>query len=78
MIVYVSFPKRVKAMVVHKKMIVTETVTNIMDVNNICIEVTLLTNGGMEMENYVRVLVAPGSVYKWCTSSKNSLVAHQF
>ena len=76
--VYVSFPKRVKAVVVHKKYIVSNTVMNVMDVNNICIEVTLLTNGGMELENYVRVLVAPGSVYKWCTSSKNSLVAHQF
>ena len=77
-IVYVSFPKRVKAVVVHKKYIVSNTVMNVMDVNNICIEVTLLTNGGKEMENYAHVLISPGSVYKWCTSSKNSLIAHQF
>ena len=77
-IVNVNFTKRVKAIVVHKNLIITDTVTNIMDVNNIGIEVSLLTNGGKEMENYTHVLISPGSVYKWCTSSKNSLVAHQF
>ena len=73
-----TFPKRVKAIVVHKKFIVKNTVANIMDVDNICVEVTLLTNGGNELTNYTRALFSPGSVYKWCTSSKNSLIAHQF
>ena len=73
-----NFPKRVKAIVVHQKMIVKNSVTNIMDVENICVEVTLLTNGGDELPNYTRTLFSPGCVYKWCTASKNSLIAHQF
>ena len=61
-----------------QKFVVKDSVANIMDVDNICVEVTLLTNGGNEMNNYTRALFSPGPVYKWCTSSKNSLIAHQF
>ena len=57
-----NFPKRVKAIVVHKKFIVKNSVANIMDVDNICVEVTLLTNGGNELTNYTRALFSPGSV----------------
>ena len=49
-----------------------------MDVDNIFVEVTLLKNGGKEIENYTHVLFSSESVYKRCTNSKNSLVAHQF
>ena len=73
-----TFPKRVKAIVVHQKFIVKKSVANILDVDNTCVEVTLLTIGGNELTNYTRALFSPGSVYKWCTSSKNSLIAHQF
>ena len=35
-----TFPKRVKAIVVHKKFIVKDTVANIMDVDNFFVEVS--------------------------------------
>jgi len=73
-----SFPKYVKAIVVHKKILVKESVINQINVDNMCLEVTLLGNGGKIMNGYEKALFEPGVVNHWCTKSVNSLVAHQF
>ena len=71
-----KFPKKVRAIVVHRKVKTKDNALGTLDLDNIAIEVTLLGEGGNPINNYTEVLFQPYCVYKWVTNSKNSLVTH--
>jgi len=76
--IYSTFPRNVKAIVIHKKLVSKELLVECLSIDNVCIEVTLLFKGGVTMENYAKTLFIPAVVQKWCISSSNSLICHQF
>ena len=71
-----KMPKHVKAMVVHRRMEIKETVNDLLSIDNLAIEVTLLGKVGDPIENFEEVLYTPHSVYHWICKSKDSLVTH--
>ena len=71
-----SFPKLVKAMVIHRKILLNENVIDTISIDNVGIEVTLLGNYGDVMNLYDKVLYSPTLVFQWVTRTNNTLVTH--
>ena len=76
--VLTSMPTNIKAIIVHRKLLIKNSVITLMNVDNMCIEVTLLTFNGEKMDGYHLVLFTPGIVAKSIMQSKNSLIGHKF
>ena len=71
-----QFPKKVRAIVVHRKVKTKDNALGTLDEDNVAIEVTLLKEGDEPFDEYKEALFEPFCVYKWITNSKNSLVSH--
>ena len=71
-----SFPKLIKAIVIHRRLLISDNFIGDVTIDNIAIEVTLLGTMGDPVEEYKEALFSPMSVYQWVCKSKNSLVTH--
>ena len=74
--IFEKLPKKVRAIVVHRKVKTKDNALGTLDVDNVALEVTLLGEGGDPITGYKEELFKAFCVYKWITNSKNSLVAH--
>ena len=77
-VVMETIPKKVRALVVHRKINIKDNAFGTLDDDNVAIEVTLLREGGDPFEDYKEALFRPFCVYKWITHNKSSLVTHCF
>ena len=72
--VLLTIPKKgVKALVIHRKLVINKNVMMTLDFDNVAIEVTLLGDGGYPKSNYEKVLFTPSAVNTWVTFSQNRL-----
>ena len=70
-------PRKQKALVIHKRFIITPEIYLCEDPSNICIECTFLGDGGYPTPEYHRALFKVASVASYVQKSKTNCVASQ-
>ena len=73
-LVYVELPRKIKAIIVHKKYIIEQNLSNISQHDNVCVECTLLGDYGNVIEKYNKALFTKHCVTRHIGKSKNNLV----
>ena len=70
-----SMPKKIRGLQIHNKFYVSfdEALLN-NDITNICIECTIIDQGGLKNPDYTKVLFKPVHVNKFVNSSQTNLV----
>ena len=54
--IYGELPTKIKAIIVHKKLIIEDNISLMSPHDNVCIECTLLGDLGLPMQNYTEAL----------------------
>ena len=73
-LVYVEVPRKVKAIILHKKYIIEENLSLLSQHVNVCIECTLLGDFGKVIDNYSKALFTNLCIIRHVGRSKNNLV----
>ena len=74
-IVLPNLPKRIKGIQIHKKMFIDNNDNfSTIDITNVCIECTLILDGGIKPVEYNRVLFKPVQIAQFVTQSQSNLV----
>ena len=73
-LVYVELPRKIKAIIVHKKYIIEQNLSNISQHDNVCVECTLLGDYGNVIDKYNKALFTKHCVTRHIGKSKNNLV----
>ena len=70
-----SMPKKVRALQIHNKYYVCFDESNInKDITNVCVECTIINQGGLKNTEYTKVLFKPVHVNGFIIRSQSSLV----
>jgi len=70
-----GFPIRnVRAVVLHRRLVIDKTIVNPLQSSNYCIECTILRDGGEKDPRFTLVLFHPGDVGSYITRSKANLI----
>ena len=75
-IVYNELPKKIKALIVSKKYIIGDNISQISQKENVCVECTLLGEFGKPMEKYTDALFKKICIIRHIGKSKNNLVVN--
>ena len=72
--VFVTLPKQIDGLVIHRRLLIDNTVVNLDSPENYCLECTVLHNGGEEHQMYTKALFHLGAVCKYIGASLSSII----
>ena len=74
-IVLPTIPKKIRALQIHNKFFIQNTeILSQIDVSNVCVECTILNDGGQNNPDYTQLLFCPTQVSKFVTNSASNLI----
>ena len=73
-LIYDELPKKIKAIILCKKYIIEQNLSNVSQHDNVCIECILLGDNGMVIDKYKEALFTKNCVIRHIGKSKNNLV----